>query len=320
MKANKVRIDLISIDAGTQQRPLDEDVLSRYMALMADGVDFPPIEIVSDGVNFWVWDGFHRIECIRRRGCKDIQAYVYEGTLRDAIWFSFGANKEHGLPRQKGVAKEIIKQILTDKKWSKQSLSAIAKHVGVTREYVSKTKAELSAHGVNSSHHRTDENANSEPKNEAHGASTCTIEEDEPELQRAKEIEVERGGSKYKQKSQEKQQESKEGPKDNVGRVIPEHLRRTWRNRCHIQYNLRALAKFYNEVTRCSDRREPVYSLLNITAFQAEYQALRRRLKSCIPYAVCVYCGGDAEDCEACQGFGFMNKDSYTAAPRELKA
>ena len=35
--------------------------------------------------------------------------------------------------------------------------------------------------------------------------------------------------------------------------------------------------------------------------------------------SVCPYCGGDAKDCEACRGFGFLNKDSYEAAPKELK-
>jgi hypothetical protein len=123
---------------------------------LQDVVEFPPIEIVSNGVNFWLWDGFHRLECARRRDQKAIAAYVTKGTLRDAIWLSFSANREHGLPRQKGVAKQIIEKILMDKSWSKKSLSAIAKHVGVTRQYVTQVRDEFAR---------------------VHGTSTCTIDE-----------------------------------------------------------------------------------------------------------------------------------------------
>ena len=45
--------------------------------------------------------------------------------------------------RQKGVAKKIITSILTDSSWSKKFLSAIAKHTGVTKQYVSLIKNEL---------------------------------------------------------------------------------------------------------------------------------------------------------------------------------
>jgi len=148
MNTRAIRLDLISLEEGTQQRPLDEDVVSRYLSLMADGTKCSPVEAVSDGVNFWLWDGFHRCECAYRRGDKTIAAYVAKGTLRDAIWLSFSANRDHGLPRQRGVAQKIVEQILTDKAWAKKSLSAIARHVGVTQGYVSQIKGNLSAHGI----------------------------------------------------------------------------------------------------------------------------------------------------------------------------
>ena len=315
MKKN-IQLDLIKIDSGTQQRSLDGDVITQYMALMADGIEFPPIEVVSDGVNFWLWDGFHRYRCAQERGQKSIFAYVTEGKLRDAIWLSFGANKDHGLPRQRGLAKKIIAAILTDESWSKKSLSAIAKHIGVTREYVSKTKAELSAHGVNSSHHRKDENGDSESK---------TAQRAE-KAQRDEEIEVERGGTTYEQKSQEKESKTSEPPKDaeppkdTTGRVIPEHLREFYASRIAINGILKGLARINKDVMKQVDTRDPAFSLLNITAFQVNYGNLRRTLKSALPYAVCCYCGGeDSKNCKACQGFGLLNHDSYEAAPKELK-
>jgi hypothetical protein len=307
-----IRLDLISLDAGTQQRPLDEGTISRYMALMADGVEFPPIEVVSDGPNFWLWDGFHRLECAKRRGDKTIAAYVTEGTLRNAIWLSFGANKTHGLPRQKGVAKKIITEIFNDKSWSKKSLTAIARHTGVTRQYVTKIRDELTqAHGATRLHDSEDENGDSEPKT----------------AQRAEEVEVERGGTKYKQKSQEKkkkqqkkQQKADGPPKDMAGRIIPEHLQSIYEGRKLISGFIRDLDGLKNSIMHKVDDHDPVLSLLRVTAFQAVFGALRQSLKSSMPYAVCVYCGGeDSKNCKACNGFGFLNKDSYNAAPKELK-
>ena len=311
-RISHIRLDLISVDAGTQQRPLDEDVLNRYMALVADGVEFPPVEVVTDGPNFWLYDGFHRLECFKRRKQKAISAYVTEGTLRDAIWLSFSANRDHGLSRQKGVAKHIIEQILTDSSWSKKSLTAIAKHVGVTKQYVSLVKDELAQAHLSSTLPIDAKNGDSEPKT-AQGSSTLP-------LSRAKEIEVQtKSGIPYTQRSQEKEHRAAEPLKDMIGRVIPAHLREVYQGREVIAGFVRDLTKLKNDLMKHVEARDPVFGLLNVTAFQAEYETLRRRIKFSMPYSVCVYCGGDAGDCTACHGFGFMNKQSFEVAPRELK-
>ncbi|GAH95143.1 unnamed protein product, partial [marine sediment metagenome] len=50
----------IRIDGKTQHRKVDDEVVLRYTALMKDGVKFPPIEIIYDGKNYFMWDGAHR--------------------------------------------------------------------------------------------------------------------------------------------------------------------------------------------------------------------------------------------------------------------
>ena len=309
MKKKNVRIDLITIDAGTQHRQLDEDVVRRYLGLMADGVEFPPVEVVSDGVNFWLWDGFHRYGCAYRRADKTITAFVTKGTFRDAIWLSFSANREHGLPRQRGIAKTIIEQILADKTWSKKSLSAIARHVGVTKQYVSQIKDELTQEKVSTKPPKTGQNDDSEPKT-AQGSTSLP-------LSRANEIEVEtKTGIPYTQRSQEKEKRTVEPPKDNVGRIIPEHLRGLYEDRKTIRHFVTDLARIRDGVIEHVDERDPVFSLLNTTAFQANYENLRRTLKSAMPYAVCPICGGDGKQvdgqrCRTCEGFGLLNEPTY---------
>jgi hypothetical protein len=318
MKKQNIRLDLVSTDAGTQQRPLDEGTLSRYLALIADGVEFPPVEIVSDGPNFWLWDGFHRVECALRREQKTISAYVTKGTLRDAIWLSFGANKDHGLPRQRGVAKEIIRAILADGSWSKESLSAIARHVGVTKQYVSLVKDEMTERMGQVLDRCAQENGDSEPKT-AQGSSTLP-------LARAPEIKVQtKKGTPYTQRSQEKQHKPDEPPKDKVGEVIPEHLRELWAGRAFVESLVSDLTQLKNALMKHVEARDPQVSLLLQTEstmknFQAHYENLRRTLKMGIPYAVCRHCGGDGKGCKHCKEIGLINQYGYeTTTPRGLK-
>lgn len=311
MNKQKIRLDLVTVDAGTQQRPIDDEVLSRYLLLMADGVEFPPVDVVSDGPNFWLWDGFHRLECARRRQQQVVSAYVTKGTLRDATWLGFGANKAHGLPRQKGVARKIVAAILTDSSWSKKSLSAIGRHVGVSKQYVSLVKEELAGAEVSSKPPKVGKSGDSEPET-AQGSSTLP-------LSRAGEIEVEtKAGIPYTQRSQEKEHKPDE-PKDGVGRVIPEHLRDLYASRSVILKLVNNLSQIRDTVTAGVDAKNQAFALLNQSRFQVDYMNLRRTLKSALPYAVCPYCGGDGDSCTACHGLGLLNKHSYEAAPKELK-
>ena len=311
----RLPLQLITFDAGTQQRPIDPDVVLQYLSLMQDGVKFPPVEVVSDGQKFWLTDGFHRYRCARERGEKGIAANVTSGTLRDALWLSFSANRQHGFPRQPGVAGRIIVLIFADATWSTKSLSAIARHVGVTRQYIAKIRDEIirttPGEQVNLGK-PAEEDADSEPETQAHRATSCTID-------RAEKVEVTRRGTTYRQRSQEKERKPVRPPTDGTGRVIPDHLRQLYAGQSIIKSLLRDLSCIRDSVKGHLDDKDPTFTLLNVTRFQADYENLRRTLNSALPYAVCPYCGGDAKDCKACQGFGLLNKHTYEAAPRELK-
>lgn len=142
-----IPITSIRVDGGTQHRPLDEETVQHYADMMADGAEFPPVEVVQESKVYWLWDGFHRLPAFMRASPKKttIQAMVRQGTKRDAIWLSFAANKAHGLKRPYGSVRAILMDIFNDPEWIQKGPTEIAKHVGCSRVAVSGVKKEWAA-------------------------------------------------------------------------------------------------------------------------------------------------------------------------------
>lgn len=320
----EVRMDLIVLDAGTKQRSLDQGLVKKYQALMEDAVEFPPIEIIRDAEKYILVDGFHRFQCHENLNKRTIRAFVTEGSLRDAIWESFSANKLHGQPRAKGAAAEIINKILTDSSWAKKTITAIAKHTGVTRQYVQILQAKLKKKDKVDSKSKNDVSS----VNSLHEDSEPT-EPEKPTLQRSDTIAVTSSkGKEFERKRPEVKKEpstkkkKKTKPKiitDRVGQPIPKDLIETYQSREIIVKLMNDLAAIKAEVKKHIDTRDPAFTLLNTTAFETNYGNLRGTLKATLPHAVCCYCGGAGKKCTACGGFGFLNLYTHNAAPKDLK-
>jgi DNA-binding transcriptional regulator YhcF (GntR family) len=142
----KVKLSLITIDAGTQARQkINQDVVNEYAQLMADGAVFPPI-IVFGEKNILA-DGWHRYFAHRAAGIKEIEIDSREGDVRDAIFFGFGANKHRGLQMNQADTKVIIGRMLMDQEWSKLGDRKIAEHVGVSSTTVLRLRQAMEGDG-----------------------------------------------------------------------------------------------------------------------------------------------------------------------------
>jgi len=279
---NKVLpMSLVELSGSTQQRPLDESTVNKYVDLMRDGVEFPPVEIIFDGRSYWLWDGFHRYRAHQILEKKEIKANVENGNKRDAVWYSLGANATHGLPRPYGSLKSIIMTVLNDAKWSKKSDIDIARHVHCTRQYVFGLR---NPESVKCLHEE--------------------IPDIEPETQETK-------TEPEKKPKQEKPVEMK----DCEGQVIPHKIRENWLSRAVIQEQIKTLDQIKNSVMHSIQEGHLTYCLMNQTAFEADMKSLRNRLVGTLPYAICCYCNG--EGCNACHNFGFLNEPSWKAAPKK---
>ena len=85
---------------GLQTRcALDERTVAEYAEAMADGAEFPPVVVFSEGgrsKHFYLADGFHRVEAALRNGQDKLWCDMRTGGFIDALRFALSCNAMHG--------------------------------------------------------------------------------------------------------------------------------------------------------------------------------------------------------------------------------
>jgi len=71
------------------------------------------------------------------------EAIIHQGILGDAKWFSYGANKTHGLPRTNADKQRAVQAALAHPKAAGMSDVQIAEHCGVHQTTVSEWRKKL---------------------------------------------------------------------------------------------------------------------------------------------------------------------------------
>jgi len=95
---------------------LCEETVKEYAEAMSAGAKFPPVIVFHDGTNYWLADGFHRLEAWKRNGVENVKAEVKEGSRIDALKFAFGANNSHGLRMSNEDKRQAIKLAYENRK------------------------------------------------------------------------------------------------------------------------------------------------------------------------------------------------------------
>jgi hypothetical protein len=146
-----VALDRIPVDEKAQTRvKVRAGVVREYAAAMkaqrAEGeLRFPPVILFTDGSEYWLGDGFHRVLAARKAGLTEIAAEVRPGTQRDAILCGIGANGGHGLPRTNADKRKAIALVLADPEWSQWSDREIARRCQVGYMTIGRMRRGLSA-------------------------------------------------------------------------------------------------------------------------------------------------------------------------------
>jgi hypothetical protein len=133
-----LKLSDIRLDGKTQFRKLiNEDRVKLYKERMLEDESFPPIQVVFDGTNYWMWDGFHRYFAVKSFA-SSIEAVVTLGTQKDAIRLARGANGDHGLERTDDEKRAIVLDALDDPDNEGMSAREIARQCRVSHTLVLK--------------------------------------------------------------------------------------------------------------------------------------------------------------------------------------
>jgi ParB/Sulfiredoxin domain len=142
----ELSIDEIRADTAAQPREfMSTDKVEEYADLMKSGVDFPGPVVFFDGSVHWLADGFHRVQAARSAGLVSFCCIVKEGTQRDAVLYSCGANAKHGIQRTNEDKRRAAMKMLQDDEWKTWSARDIAKQCHVTHTFVNKLREQMTS-------------------------------------------------------------------------------------------------------------------------------------------------------------------------------
>lgn len=137
----KLSLGNIRRDGGTQPREaLNQAAIDDYAEGFREGATFPPVVVFFDGTDYWLADGFHRCGGADLAELEEIEADVRQGTRRDAVLHSVGANVSHGLQRTTADKERAVRVLLDDAEWSRWSDRKIASACKVTHPFVAKIR------------------------------------------------------------------------------------------------------------------------------------------------------------------------------------
>ena len=142
----KLSLSKIRLDGGTQARAnINDDVVAEYAEKYAEDAKhkivedpMPPVTVYWDKSDYWLVDGFQRVTALKSIGRKQVDALVINGTLRDAILYSVGANASHGLRRTNADKRKAVMTVLENEEWIRWSNLEIARKCKVS-EYLVRT-------------------------------------------------------------------------------------------------------------------------------------------------------------------------------------
>lgn len=143
-KTRRLALKDIRVDGGTQSRAaIHPETVEEYAEAMQAGDAFPPLVVYYDGKVYWLADGFHRYEAAQKAKFRTFECEVKQGTQRDAILHSVGANSTHGLRRTNSDKRRAVEVLLRDQEWSQWSDREIARRTGVSDRFVNNLRKEV---------------------------------------------------------------------------------------------------------------------------------------------------------------------------------
>lgn len=138
-------IDSIRREASTQARSgTNDDAIAEMAEVLKNGGELPDVDVFFDGADYWLADGFHRVDAHEEAGEDFVEAIVRPGGEREARLFAAQANKAHGVRRTNADKRRAVEILIKDTEWRQWSDRRIAEHCGVGPDLVADVRRQLS--------------------------------------------------------------------------------------------------------------------------------------------------------------------------------
>lgn len=279
MKAKKLLIDVLDLDADTQSRvALSKETIAEYVEAIRDGVELPPIDVFFDGADYYIGDGWHRAYAWLAAQKINIPITMHNGGQRDALLFAAGANQGHGLKRTNADKRRAVEIMLRDAEWGEWSNVKIAEHCGVGDMLVADVRRQVPDSGT------SEELDEEDDAKESDGEPTPS-EPPKPVTR------VGKDGKRYPVK------EKPAPPKGPSIATLAMPYKRACNDLVRIKSDLNAIAK---------DEKEGAHLATKIVRITRDIDDLRGAINQSEPLELCGKCGG--EGCQHCARTGFWTR------------
>lgn len=139
----KIALKDIRIDKTQSRVRINETTVKEYAELLSDKAKLPPLVVFWDGKYYWLGDGFHRLHAAQSLEIESMECNVHQGTFRDALEHSLGANAGHRLRRTNEDKRKAVEIALADAEWGQLSDRAIAELCGVSNNFVGAVRTSI---------------------------------------------------------------------------------------------------------------------------------------------------------------------------------
>jgi uncharacterized ParB-like nuclease family protein len=306
-----------------------EETVKEYAEAMAAGAKFPPVIVFHDGTNYWLADGFHRLEAWKRNGVETVKAEVKEGSRIDALKFAFTANNGHGLRMSNEDKRQVVLIVYENRialgLGEVPSGRAVAEMCGVSNHFVDKQLGTVPSWRDATERQGADGRKRSLPIPPPRPPVPVPPGARFP-------IPPPRGGSDGGEAPSGSGGDEDQGfggedlspnptlpahMTDMLGNPVPPNIAELWMRRTELTEVVKLLQKGRLAVVKGQNGRDPLWGNFNFSAVMMHIDNALAHIKGAVPHCVCVYCQGIG--CKVCRT-GLLPVAQYERLPRELKA
>jgi hypothetical protein len=292
----------------------DDKTIAEYAEAYKDGAKFPAAVVFHDGKTYFLADGFHRYFGAKEAGFTDLLCDVREGTRKDALWFSIGANKTHGLKRSNADKRNAVQMALQER--PEMTDNAIASYIGVSNHLVSDFRKPVSTTvkqvGEFQPEKRTGADGKHYPATKLPPVPVVKSPPPEPEKPKSPPVVAPKSSPPIVIPEQ---------VKDRTGRNIPKAILPIYEREHEVKSMMGAISNVRSALRKAQEDKDVMYVRTNFSSILAQLDNAYVELKTALPFVLCTACqGSGGEECGLCKGKGFISEFLWnTAVTKETK-